>query len=421
MTQQTVTLLSMLLPPVILIAGLMLAVSHDTYISRRNRSTLLFICTLVYALIAQNALECYLTVVATDLPLRTIVSIVGYTVRPAILALFCRIVAPARRMRPIWCLVIADGLLYLTALVSPVTFFFDADNRYHGGPLSNTCLYVSIVLLLYLFYLSCRAFQKTGGGSRLIPALTVLLIIGSVLMDDNVGYSLQPVTFLTLAIVISSVFYYIWLHMQFVYSHEQELMAGQRMQLMLSQIKPHFLYNALTAIEDLCELDPPSARAATSTFARYLRGNMSALSGETLIPFERELEHTKRYLELEQLRFEDDLTVRYHITCTDFLLPPLTLEPLAENAVRHGVRGNEDGRGTVIITTREYPNRWEISVMDDGPGFDPEQVPEDGEMHIGLTATRSRVERLCGGSLHIESAPGRGTTAAIVLPKEEVN
>ena len=117
-------------------------------------------------------------------------------------------------------------------------------------------------------------------------------------MDGNVGVKQQPVTFQTDSIVSSSLFFYIWL--------------------------------------------------------------LDSLSTVGSIPFEKELSHTKFYLELEQIRFEYALQVEYDISCTDFTIPTLTLQPLVENAVRHGVRGNEDGRGTVIISTREYPDRLRL-------------------------------------------------------------
>jgi len=110
--------------------------------------------------------------------------------------------------------------------------------------------------------------------------------------------------------------------------------------------------------------------------------------------------------------------VRYDIACESFFLPTLTLEPIVENAVRHGVRGNSDGRGEVAIATREYPDRYEITVTDNGPGFDPAKQPQDqGRSHIGLQNVRDRLAQMRGGSLNIASAPGQGTCVTITIPK----
>ena len=185
---------------------------------------------------------------------------------------------------------------------------------------------------------------------------------------------------------------------------------------MLSQIKPHFLYNALGTVEELCDIDPQAAKEATAMFAKYLRGNMSAISATAAVPFSKELEHTKLYLEIEKLRFEDALTVRYDIACTDFFVPSLTLEPIVENAVEHGIRGTADGRGTVTVTTRRSEDCYEISVTDDGPGFDPDALPDNDETHVGLRNVRERLQSVCGGTMQVESGKGEGTTVTLRIP-----
>jgi len=203
-----------------------------------------------------------------------------------------------------------------------------------------------------------------------------------------------------------------------VREHEDALKMEQRVQIMLTQIRPHFLYNSLTVIQELCRTNPEQAENATIRFAKYLRGNMDALQSNAPIPFAEELEHTREYLALEQMRFEDKLTVRYDIQCEAFSLPALTLEPIAENAVRHGVRGNSDGKGEVAIAAKETPGCYEITVTDTGPGFDPEQPPQDQEhSHIGLRNVRERLTQMCGGALNIASVPGKGTCVTISIPK----
>lgn len=144
---------------------------------------------------------------------------------------------------------------------------------------------------------------------------------------------------------------------------------------------------------------------------------MDSLSLREPVAFSTELEHTKAYLDLEQLRFVDELTVVYDLECTDFLLPTLTLQPLVENAVNHGIRSKESGTGTVTIASRELPDRYEVSVTDDGPGFDPDEKPDDSRSHIGLENVRSRLRSLCGGELRIASRPGHGSQVTIALPK----
>ena len=176
------------------------------------------------------------------------------------------------------------------------------------------------------------------------------------------------------------------------------------------------MYNTLETIEALCMTDPKAAKEATAQFSQYLRSNLAGIGEDKMVPFQKELSHARLYLDLEKTRFEEDLQVVYSITCTDFFLPPLTLEPLVENAVRHGVRMQPDGRGTVEISAREKPDCFEISVQDNGPGFDARVAPTDDRPHIGIENVRQRLES-CGGSLTIHSEIGTGTTATIRVPK----
>ena len=417
-SQGTMYYLAMLIPLLLQIFGMIFAVLVDAYISKKHKRILLVIAFLVLSLIVQNYVENLLAAGDARILFRTLAAIYGYSVRPVIIVLFLHVVNPDRGALPAWILAGVNAAIHMTALFSPICFWISDDNHYHAGPLGNMCLYTSLLLLCNLVFLTVKDFRHIRKREMLIPLLNSVLILASIILDGNVGLDDQPVTFLTEAIVSACIFYYIWLHLQFVRRHEKELKDGQRVQIMLSQIKPHFLYNSLGAIEELCESDPQMAKAATITFSRYLRGNMTSIGTASAIPFEKELSHTKFYLELEQIRFEDALQVEYNISCMDFTIPALTLEPLVENAVRHGVRGNEDGRGTVTIAARELADRFEVSVTDDVPGFDPEGIQDDGHPHVGLQNVRERLMQVCEGTLRIESSPAHGTTATIVLPKK---
>lgn len=195
-------------------------------------------------------------------------------------------------------------------------------------------------------------------------------------------------------------------------------LVEERTQIMLSQIQPHFLYNALSAISILCVQDPVKAKDTIDNFALYLRMNLNSLRNDHLVPFEQELQHTKAYLAIEQTRFGEDLTIEYDIGCGDFVLPCLSIQPLAENAVRHGICGSEDG-GTVSIRTERKEGKIFITVSDNGVGFDTKEKPKDGRVHVGVENVTQRIRTLCGGDLLIDSAPGFGTTATIILPDQK--
>ncbi len=405
-------------PIAVLLLALLLTVWLDAYLSAERKRVMVIIVALVCSLILQNYLDNRLSLAEAYNALRIPVSIYGYAIRPVILVLFLYIVKPRGRYRVAWAMVGANAAVYLTAFFSNIAFSFSSNGHFHAGPLRHTCTLISAVLYAWLFWLTMRQFLPRQRRESWIPILVTALIGGAAIMDFTIAFSEQPVSYLTMAIAISCVFYYIWLHLQFVREHEDALVTGQRVQQMLSQIKPHFLHNALTLIIDLCDTAPQKAKAATVEFSRYLRGNMESIDRTGPIPFEKELEHTKLYLNIEQMRFAGDLQVRYDIACTGFSLPALTVEPLAENAVRHGVREKPDGRGTVVIATRETPDGYEITVTDDGPGFDPDRLPEDGQMHVGIANVRERLRQIVDGSLEYRSAPGEGTTAIIRIPKQ---
>ncbi|MGN0708112.1 MAG: sensor histidine kinase [Faecalibacterium sp.] len=195
-------------------------------------------------------------------------------------------------------------------------------------------------------------------------------------------------------------------------------LTEKRTQIMLSQIQPHFLYNTLSTISFLCIKDPMKAKEVTDNFAEYLRTNLNSLQNDHLVPFAQELEHTRVYLAIEQVRFGEDLAVEYDIQCSDFLLPSLSIQPLVENAVRHGICGKEDG-GKVTIRSRRADGKIRITVADDGVGFDPDALPKDGRLHLGLENVKQRLELLCAGEIKVDSAPEHGTIVTITLPEQQ--
>ena len=198
---------------------------------------------------------------------------------------------------------------------------------------------------------------------------------------------------------------------------EKELYEAN-VSIMVSQIQPHFMYNALTSIAMLCTIDPERAQEATITFSKYLRGNMDSLKQTKPVPFDHELEHLKKYLYIEKLRFANKLNIEYEIGPTNFKVPQLSIQPLVENAVKHGVGMKKKG-GTVKIATRETETAFEVIISDDGVGFDVNAPrKEDGRSHVGMENTRTRLKELCGGEVRIESTVGEGTTATVILPKE---
>ena len=203
------------------------------------------------------------------------------------------------------------------------------------------------------------------------------------------------------------------------YQQMQKELYEAKVSLMVSQIQPHFLYNSLTSIAMMCTKDPKTARDATINFADYLRGNMNSLKEKNPVPFEKELEHLKKYLMLEKMRFGDMLNIEYDIRTTDFVIPQLSVQPLVENAVKHGVGMKEDG-GTVTIATEETENAYLVIISDDGVGFDTSAPKkDDGRSHVGMENVKQRLKEMIDADVVIESAIGEGTVATIIIPKDK--
>ena len=200
---------------------------------------------------------------------------------------------------------------------------------------------------------------------------------------------------------------------------ENDLLQN-RVAMMLSQIQPHFLYNSLTAIKQLCLDDPARAEEAIGDFAGYLRMNLDSLSKKDRIPLLRELDHVERYIRLEQMRFGERVRICYDLRYTGFAVPTLTVQPLVENAVRYGITKKPEG-GTVTIYADEMDADFLVRVSDDGVGFDPAARLSDERSHIGLENVKSRVAALCEGTVTVESNIGVGTSVTIRIPKKEAD
>ena len=191
-------------------------------------------------------------------------------------------------------------------------------------------------------------------------------------------------------------------------------LARSRISTLMSQIHPHFVYNTLGSIEQLCELDPPKAAKLVNDFSKYLRGNFGEIDNTRLIRVSKELEHTEYYIGIEKVRFPD-IEFITEMNCCDFSIPALTIQPIVENAVKHGILKRESG-GTIKVKLYETDSSYFISVKDNGVGFDVSEL--ERENHIGLRNIKSRLEAMCGGILRIESIVGVGTKITVEIPKE---
>lgn len=191
-----------------------------------------------------------------------------------------------------------------------------------------------------------------------------------------------------------------------------------RISIMLSQMQPHFIFNTLNTIYHLCEIDPDVARSTINSFSQYLRNNIDNLERSEMIHFDKEMSFVKAYLDIEKVRFDDELQITFDTAVTNFKLPVLTVQPIVENAVKHGT-SKKQGVSSLYISTRETADAYEIVIRDTGAGFDVDHLPDNEHKHIGISSVRQRLTNLCNGTLSIESTVGEGTTAIIRIPKKE--
>lgn len=194
-------------------------------------------------------------------------------------------------------------------------------------------------------------------------------------------------------------------------------LAEYKADIMMSQIGPHFIYNTLSTISALCTIDPEKAQSLTDDFSDYLRANLNLRNTQRLSSFSDELNHAKKYLEIEKIRFGDRINVEYDIETTNFRMPTLSLQPIVENAVKHGITVKDEG-GTIIISTKETNDSFLVTISDDGVGFDAENfVAQSG--HYGLLTAKERLDILLHGKLTINSKNNEGTTVTIFIDKKE--
>lgn len=242
-----------------------------------------------------------------------------------------------------------------------------------------------------------------------LAVLTILLIVDE-WYDITIGSVL-------LALCLFVLYFKIDLYNGLRLERQEKDLVELRTQIMLSQMQPHFLYNVLTTISSLCEMqNATEARDVVNRFADYFRTNLDSLGKDKTISFEKELEHIKTYLWLEKVRFEDHLNIVYDIGTVDFDVPSLAVQPMVENAVKHGILQKE-GPGTVTIKTYDTDMDYVIEILDDGVGFDVNEVWDDSHVHVGIENVIKRLEIICNGTCDIKSEKGVGTVVSIHIPK----
>lgn len=318
-----------------------------------------------------------------------------------------------------FCAVLAGIQMILTAVSmwTGIYFYVDDQNVYHRGPYFFIAQMIPI--LMFVINIVMMTYnRKRMRSNEWFLFLAYTLIPMAALIIQIMEYSFVPMNVMvTLALIL--VFIFIHFERELVVERQKEELSGMQVDIMLSQIQPHFLYNSLTAIRQLCDIDPQQAKQSILDFSHFLRANMNSLTISEPIPFRQELDHITSYLNLEKQRFGDRLNVEFDVRVEDFYLPTLTLQPLVENSIRHGIMKKDEG-GTIWFSTEEDENNIIIQVRDNGQGFDPRTLKETNKGdHVGLFNIRHRLKTQVNADVIINSIIGLGTNITIVIPKVE--
>ena len=305
------------------------------------------------------------------------------------------------------------ALLLVTQFTTWI-YYFTPDNVYHRGPWYPLLL-IPPILLMAANLIGLWRFRAALTHRQRIAFLIYFVVPLVCMLIQMFFYGLLLIVFGTALAVL---FMYIFLLSDQVEQmiRQAEENASQRASINVLQMRPHFICNTMMSIYYLIAEDADKARQVTLDFTTYLRNNFTAIAKEDTIPFAEELEHTRAYLAVEKIRHENKLYVELDTPYTSFRVPPLTLQPIVENAVVHGVSPDLEPLYLSVLT-REIKTCVEIIVEDTGPGFAP---ADDHEPHIALANIRERLKMTCGGTLEITSRETGGTRVTIRVPIKNV-
>lgn len=342
---------------------------------------------------------------------------------------------------------IAMGLVILTQFTG-LYYTFDAHNLYHR----SNCYFMALVLPMIGMIIDCNLiirYRKQISGRLMVSMLSYIFLP---LVTTMIQIFYYGISLINIAISISMILMFIEAMIEQartvaeqarIVAEQERMISEQKLELaeterkvaeqnrkiaeqnreltetriatMMSQIKPHFIYNTLGSIEQLCELDPAMAEKMVHNFAKYLRGNFGELDNKRPIRMSQEITHCKYYVSIEQVRFPD-IKIIFDIQIDDFQIPALSVQPLIENAIKHGLMKLPKG-GSVWISSYETEDTYCVKVEDNGVGFDTSALLKDRKQ-IGLRNIQGRLQAMCNGTLTVKSSYGMGTRVLIQIPKK---
>lgn len=423
---------------IVITIGLTLVFALNKYMDRKKKRYLFQILVLNFLLMCTEIIsDRVLTPDKEYIFIRTTLYIIGFTLRPTLIMYFFLLINNAAdhkfRIQFITPITL-NVLVLLSAYFTPSTFSFVTDEtgtHFVPGPLIYFPFLVCAGYLIMLAVETLKYFKNGGGRVAFAVGYTALLtILGEVI--EAISPERRVICNMTM---ISTLIYFLILHFTSVLSRQDERARQLKLETMYSQIGHHFIFNALNSIYGLVDKDPQKAKKAINYFSNYLRVNIDAIGKTGPIPVSEEIKHIESYTWIEKMRFEDNLEVEIDAKETNFCVPALSVQPLVENAIKHGIH-KKLGKGKVTVRTYEAEDAYVIEVIDDGIGFDAKELMKKWEEnqavahgrpvnpmdpskreHVGLFNVKERLISEGVGDLTIESTPGEGTTARITIFK----
>ena len=410
----------------LLLGGLLVVMYAYRDIHLPATRNFLLIILVLFLMSVSNSLERWAVLSPDRRTMRIAMSVLHYCLQPYVIWLELVIIMPqADRKRRLKMFLLSIPLLWNTIvyLIAPwvgkLVFWYEEDYTFRRGPLGYSIYVVTFFYLLLLLEWSFRSLRQNDRRKAII---LLFLIFSGVLTGILEGMNLIT-GYIDEAFAFGVFLYYMYL----VTGHELEMQSSlakkelelseNRTKLLQEQIRPHFIFNSLHVIKSLIRTDQEKAIKGVEDFSDYLQANLEVMTSNKLIPFEDELDHVEAFVSLALADESKGITVKYDIQEWYFRVPPLSIEPLVENALQHGVTHG----GTVILSTRQDKDAYLITVSDDGRGIDQARTEKakkrDG---ISLENVRSRLAMLCGGELEMESS-SQGTVVSVRIPKEPGN
>ncbi len=296
---------------------------------------------------------------------------------------------------------------------------YDQGHHIKFGRLHILTAIILCFYLILLMYYSLKLIYQREYSKGMIAVFVSLSAMTTTLLEYR-GIITDHTTEVA---VIEILIYYFYLAAVSYNINQRELyenrieLEQERNKLLVMQIQPHFIFNSLATIQSLCYSDSDAAADCIDVFGDYLRANINSISSNEMIDFKSELEHIEQYVRLEKASTDVDFTMIYDLEIKDFKIPPLTVQPIVENAIKHGALTRRDGTGFVKITTEEFGGMVRIIVTDNGKGA-ALTLKQKEHQSVGTENVKQRLALMCNGTLEIELT-SQGARSVITIPASE--